>query len=121
MTTDPTGGQAPDDPPPQYGVPQYGPPQYGPPQGYAPGPYYYQPSPPMNTLAILSLVFALVFAPAGLVLGLIARKQIAESGEEGHGFALAGTIVGAIVTGFWVLYGVLWVVLAVVFNVFAAG
>lgn len=119
MTTEPTGGQPPYDPPPQYGVPQYGAPQYGPtaygPQGYGPAAYYYQPSPPTNLLAILSLVFALVLAPAGLILGVIARKQIEESGEEGRGLALAGTIVGAVITGFWVLYAAFWVVMMIVF------
>lgn len=119
MTTEPTGGQPPYEPPPQYGVPQYGVPQYGPPQygpqGYGPAVYYYQPSPPTNLLAILSLVFALVFAPAGLILGVIARKQIEESGEEGRGLALAGTIVGAVITGFWVLYAAFWVVVMIVF------
>jgi hypothetical protein len=45
----------------------------------------------------------LVFAPVGLALGIVARKQIRQSGEEGDGLALAGIIVGAIVTGFYVL------------------
>jgi hypothetical protein len=120
MTTDPTGGQVPYDPPPQYGVPQYGVPQYAPapahygPPGYGPPGYYYQPSPPTNLLAILSLVFSMVFAPVGLILGLIARKQIEESGEEGRGLALAGTIVGAVITGFWLLYAAFWVVMVIV-------
>lgn len=119
MTTDPMGGQPPHDQPPpfdqpQYGVPQYGVPQYGVPQ-YGPGGYYYQPRPPTNLMAVLSLVFAIVFAPAGLILGLIARKQLEQSGEEGRGFALAGTIVGAVITGFWVLYAAFWVVMMIVF------
>jgi hypothetical protein len=58
---------------------------------------------PTNTLAILALVFAFVFAPAGLVLGLVARKQIRETGEQGDGLALAGAIVGGIFTGIYVL------------------
>jgi hypothetical protein len=51
-----------------------------------------------NTLAILSLVFAFCSPLAGLVLGIIARKQIAESGERGDGLAIAGIIVGALCT-----------------------
>ncbi|MBO0829027.1 MAG: DUF4190 domain-containing protein [Streptosporangiales bacterium] len=120
MTTDPTGGQPYDSPPPFDQPPPYGVPQYGQPQGYVPAVYYYQPPPPTNVMAILSLVFALVIAPVGLVLGLIARRQIAESGEEGRGLALAGTIVGAVITGFWVLYAAFWIVMMIVFAAFSS-
>jgi hypothetical protein len=47
-------------------------------------------------MAILALVFIFVFSPVSLVLGLIARRQIRETGEEGDGLALAGVIVGGI-------------------------
>jgi hypothetical protein len=60
-------------------------------------------------MAILALVLAFVFAPAGLVMGIIARKQIAQTGEEGDGLALAGIIVGAIFTAIWVLVIILWI------------
>ena len=101
-------------PPPGYGPPPpgYGAPGYGPPPGYGyPSPGY----PPMwrrptNTTAILALVLAFVFAPAGLVLGIIARKQIRQTGEEGDGLALAGIIVGAIATALFVLGIVFWIV-----------
>ena len=53
-------------------------------------------------MAILALVFAFVFAPAGIVLGIVARKQIRQTGEEGDGLALAGIIVGGIATAFFV-------------------
>jgi hypothetical protein len=92
--------------PPGYGQPGYGPPGYGPP-GYPP--YGYRA--PTNTMAILSLVFAFVFAPVGLGLGIAARRQIARSGEEGSGLAMAGIIVGGIFTGIWVLVVVGYVVL----------
>lgn len=121
MTTDPTSGlphePPPYDPPPQHGTsPQYGVPQYGYGYGYGPPAYYYRLPAQTNVLAILSIVFAVVFAPAGLILGLVARKQIAESGEDGRGLALAGTIVGAIITGFWVLYAAFWVVMMIVLT-----
>ena len=106
----------PHDPPthwePSYGSPDYGPPGYASP-GYAPPgyggypPYYRRPT---NTLAILALVFAFVFAPAGLVMGIVARKQIQRTGEEGSGLALAGTIVGGVFTGIWVLVIVFWII-----------
>jgi hypothetical protein len=96
----PTSGQ-----PDPYG--QYPPaqPQYG--QGY-PGyqqqPYggYAQPR-GTNLMAILSLVFAFVFAPAGIVLGHIAKKQLRTSGEEGGGLATAGLVLSYIFTGLAVL------------------
>jgi len=60
-------------------------------------------------MAILALVMAFVFAPAGLVLGIIARKQIKETGEEGDGLALAGIIVGGIATALFALFIVFWI------------
>ncbi|MDK3258085.1 DUF4190 domain-containing protein [Blastococcus capsensis] len=99
-----TGYGQPGYPPPGYAQPGYPPPGYGPP-GYPPA---YGRS--TNTLAILALVMAFVFAPAGLVLGIVARKQIKRTGEEGSGLALAGIIVGGLVTGFFALVVVLWVV-----------
>ena len=53
---------------------------------------------------------AFVFAPAGLILGIVARKQIRETGEDGDGLALAGIIVGGIVTAIFVLFIVLWII-----------
>jgi hypothetical protein len=62
-------------------------------------------------MAILALVFIFVFSPASLVLGLVARRQIRETGEEGDGMALAGVIVGGIATALFVL-GLLFFVVA---------
>ncbi|MGY1661649.1 DUF4190 domain-containing protein [Geodermatophilus sp. SYSU D00705] len=112
-------------PPPGHGAPAYGPPPgygaphgYGPPPAYGPPPGYgappgYGPPPglyrrPTNTMAILALVMAFVFAPAGLVLGVVARRQIRQTGEEGDGLALAGIIVGAIACALVALAFVLW-------------
>ena len=61
-------------------------------------------------MAILALVFAFVFAPAGIVLGVMARKQIRETREEGDGLALAGIIVGSIFTGIYVLIILFWII-----------
>ena len=106
---------------PGYGPQQgYGPPPgYGPPLGYGDQPAYggqagygapgYGPPPgygyprPTNTLAILSLVMAFVFSPVGLVLGIVARRQIRQTGEQGDGLALAGIIIGGIATALAVL------------------
>src|SRR5215207_2076425 len=94
---------------PGYGQPGYAPPGY-PPPGYGPPgypPVYVRPT---NTMAILALVMAFVFAPAGLILGIVARKQIRETGEDGDGLALAGIIVGGIVTAIFVLFIVFWII-----------
>jgi Domain of unknown function (DUF4190) len=110
-------GDAPAAPPPQpaYGPPPgYGPlpgypqqPAYGPPPGYGYPPAYGRPT---NTMAILALVLAFVFAPAGLILGIVARKQIRQTGEDGDGLALAGIIVGGIFTAIFVLLIVFWII-----------
>jgi len=117
--------QQPGYPPPGYGEPPGYPqqPGYGPPPGY-PAPPYGQPGwgpawpRPTNTMAILALVLAFVFAPAGLVLGIVARRQIRQTGEEGDGLALAGIIIGGIATAFFALAIILWVV---AFATFASG
>jgi hypothetical protein len=44
-----------------------------------------------------------ISAPVGAILGHIARKQIRERGEQGDGMALAGIIVGWILTGIMAL------------------
>jgi hypothetical protein len=59
---------------------------------------------PTNGLAIASMIVSLVgFGPVGAIMGHIARRQIRERNEQGDGFALAGIIVGWVITGFWVL------------------
>jgi hypothetical protein len=80
---------------------------YGPPAGYPP---YPPAAPPTNTMAILALVLAFVFAPLGIVFGIIARNQIARTGEGGDGLALAGIIVGGIFTALLVLYIIFMIV-----------
>lgn len=104
----PYGQHAPYGQPPPYG--QH-PPQYG--YGY-PQPYPYRR--PTNSLAILSLVLAFVFAPAGLITGIIARRQIKQTHEDGDGLALAGIIVGGITTAFFVLMIVIWLVAVIALS-----
>lgn len=84
---------------------------------YQPPPYYgYPPPRGTNTMAILALVFAFVFAPAAIVLGHLARKQIQQTGEEGDGLALAGLIIGWVFTGLTLLFCVGYVIFVVVFG-----
>ena len=90
---DPAGRHDPTTPygqtPPPFGpaTTSYG---YPPPQ-YGPAAYGYRRQ--TNLMAILSLVFAFVFAPAGIVLGHVAKRQLKTSGEEGDELATAGLIV----------------------------
>jgi hypothetical protein len=110
-------------PPPIYSMPPQaypGAPQAYPmpPQAYpgAPGPFpYYDPyrptSPPgTNGKAVASLVTslagALCCAPLGIVgviLGVIAMRETRSTGQDGHGLAMAGTIVGGVLVLFAVL------------------
>lgn len=90
---------------------------------YAPPPQAaglaYPPPRPTNTLAIVSLVLSLVgfailvTAPVGLILGIVAANQIKQTGEAGRGMAIAGIAVGAVITGFGILY--FFFIFAVVF------
>ena len=43
-----------------------------------------------HTLATLSVVFAFVFAPAGVILGHVALSQIHQTGQRGRDRALVG-------------------------------
>lgn len=70
---------------PQWGQQQHH--LYGPPQ-----------RPSTNVLAVLSLVFAFVFAPAGIVLGHLARRQLRTSGESGGQLATVGLVLSYIFT-----------------------
>ena len=62
--------------------------QPAPPPGYYPAYPAYPPPRPTNSMAVVALVSALVFAPLGIVFGHIALSQIRRSGEEGHGPAV---------------------------------
>ena len=117
---------------PASGLPASGPPGFVPPGYVPPGPgvqgydvqgygvqgYGVQGQPPFaqpqgtNTMAILSLVFAFLFWPLGIVFGFIARSQIKRTGEGGGGLALAGLIVSLVWLGLLVLIAVLAIVFA---------
>ena len=110
------GEQQPGQPYPQWGQqppyapqPPYG--QYGPPgQGPGPGPRG------TNVLAILSLVFAFVFAPAGIVCGHLAKRQIRQTGEDGDQLANWGLILSYIFTAIGLLVCCGWIGLAIWAN-----
>jgi len=61
----------------------------------------------------LALALSLLVAPVGLVLGIIARRRVRRSGEQGAGTALAAIVVGAVLTAVYLLLVVALVVLLV--------
>jgi hypothetical protein len=108
------------------GYPPYGYPAPGDvPAGYGPPGYplpWYPVRRPTNGLAIASLIVSIssffaaclcygvpgLLGALGAVLGHIARGQLRERGEEGHGLALAGVIVG------WIVFGLSLLVIVVI-------
>ncbi|HWD79341.1 MAG TPA: DUF4190 domain-containing protein [Kribbella sp.] len=93
-------GQQPGQPQP-YGQPQYGQTPYTP-SVY--GGYGYTGSPGTNGLATASLICSLgglligLSAPVGIVLGIIALSQIKKRNQDGKGMAIAGVIIGSVLT-----------------------
>jgi len=105
--------------PQQQPYPQQGPVQPYPQQPYAQQPYaqpayapYPQP-PRTNVLAIVALVSSFFIPIVGVICGHIARKQIRETGEQGDGMALAGLIIGYVLTALIVVYILVYVVIFV--------
>lgn len=70
---------------------------------------YAAPTAPTNSLAIVSIVLSavgimtFVTAIGGVICGHIALRQIAQTGEQGRGLALAGVILGYVICGAAVL------------------
>lgn len=91
-------------PPPPYQVPEVDAEPYPVDPVYPPyPPYPYPPYPyprprPTNALAIASLVCGFLFAPLAIVFGHISLSQIKRSGEDGRGLAIAGLVIGYLVT-----------------------
>ena len=44
-----------------------------------------------------------------VILGVVAMSQTRRTGQEGFGLALAGTIIGAVPTVFWLLFLLLFI------------
>jgi len=110
--------------PPEYGYAPTSTPSYGYAAGYggyggyggAPNYVPVMPAPKTNGLAIGSMVVSIVGATllfcygaggiigiVGAILGHVARRQIKANKESGEGMALAGIIIGWIVTGLGVI------------------
>ncbi len=111
---------------PRYQQSQYPDPQYQ--QGqYSQSPYSQTPSgaqqyqygatAPTNVLAIVALVSSFFIPVAGIVCGHLALGQIKRTGENGRGLALAGLIIGYVLTALILLL----IVLAIVIPLFILG
>jgi len=69
------------------------------------------PSGEVNKLATLSIVFAFVFAPVGVVLGHVALAQISRSGERGRDRALIGLTLSYLFILFAVVALIVWLII----------
>jgi hypothetical protein len=65
------------------------------------------PPPPWNVGALLAPLLALLCAPVGLCVGLVAAGQIGLGRQRGIGFAVAGIVIGALVPVVVCVWGVL--------------
>ncbi len=74
----------------------------------------YQPAPvgqKTNVLAIVGFILAFFVSVAGIIVSAIALGQIKRTGEGGRGLAIAGVIVGIVVTLIWVVWIIfVWVI-----------
>ncbi|MEJ5914466.1 DUF4190 domain-containing protein [Pseudokineococcus sp. 1T1Z-3] len=57
-----------------------------------------------NSKAVVAISSCWAFPLLGLVFGIMARREIARTGEGGSGFAMTGIVVGAVFTGIIALY-----------------
>ncbi|MBO3745600.1 DUF4190 and DUF4352 domain-containing protein [Streptosporangiaceae bacterium NEAU-GS5] len=101
--------QDPQDPRHWQTQPGYG--AYQPQPAYSPMGYGAPPARKTNGLAVASLITGLTgFITCGLtsivavVFGHVAMNQIRRDGSDGYGMALAGAILGWILTALWVVY-----------------
>jgi len=56
-----------------------------------------------NIFSILSLIFAFLLAPLGLIFGIIALVQIKNKKQKGKGLAISGIVIGTIIVLFFVI------------------
>ena len=74
-----------------------------------------------NVFAILSLIFAFLLPPLGVVFGFVALSQIKKTGEQGKGLAIAGIIVGLVIIVGFIAQGIVWIVVRNIVRDGAAG
>lgn len=57
----------------------------------------------VNIYAVVSLFAAVLFAPVGIALGIVALRQIKRTGERGRELAIAGIWIGVGIATLWLL------------------
>lgn len=62
--------------------------------------------PDVSPLALGALISAVPFAPLGVLLGVLAKRQIRETGQAGDAIATAAIVVGTLITLFLVVRAV---------------
>ena len=66
------------------------------------------PVPRTNTLALVGFIASFMLPVVGIVLGVLARKQMDVSGESGRGLARAAVVIGILGTLFQLAFFVVW-------------
>jgi hypothetical protein len=64
-----------------------------------------------NVLAIVALISAFFVPLAGIITGHIALSQINKTGQPGRGLALAGTVLGYVFTGIFIIIIVVTIII----------
>ena len=67
-------------------------------------------------MGVVGIVFCGITSILGIIFGHIAKSQIAQTGEQGEGMALAGLILGYIVTGGWLIFWLFYIGLFAAFS-----
>ncbi|MEV0669960.1 peptidylprolyl isomerase [Mycobacterium sp. NPDC050441] len=79
--------------------------------GYPAG---YPPPAHTNGMAVAALVCSVLVAPLGIVFGHISLSQLNRSGEQGRGIAIAGLVIGYVMTALALVAVVLTVLFAII-------
>jgi hypothetical protein len=69
----------------------------------------YAPEPKLNTFALIGFIASFFIGVVGIVFGHLALSQLKRSGEKGHGFALAGLIIGYVGVGLGIIVIAIWI------------
>ena len=109
--TIPQPPDSPQTPPARNGAPSPDAGANAPPAPTAGSPYPSAPvSPPGRVLSIVGLVLAFLAAPVGLILSIVAAVKLGKAGAP-KGLAIAGIIVGAVITLLWIIGIIMFVTL----------
>jgi peptidyl-prolyl cis-trans isomerase B (cyclophilin B) len=81
-------------------------------------PGYPPPPPPRETngWAIAALVAAFTFPPMAIVCGHVALSQLNRTGDEGRGLAIAGLVVGYVLTALIVVFVAMMIWFMIMFD-----